>query len=162
MRIWLSFLVCVLAAGVAQASAASPMQNWSYLVGTWTCTTTGSAGKQTETDHDTAVGDNWIHIASQTSAGMGQAAHTGDGYLGYDSKKHMMVFVSVDSLGNYGMGKSMDAPDAATQTWSDLYPVNAGDGPVTIRKMSDTKYTIDTTFMMKGKKVSSHQVCAKT
>ena len=136
------------------------MQSMSYLIGTWHCTERSTAGNGTETDTITSMGAQWVRYAS-TMSGMGQPLHTEDGYLGFDSQRRQWVFTSVDTLGGYQVSKSSDSPSAAVQTYTEAYPITPTDGPYIIHKLSDTKYTTDTTWLQNGKKMSAHGVCTK-
>ncbi len=138
------------------------MQHMAFLEGTWSCTITSTGGKQTEIDHNTAVmGGKWMHFAGSVAAGMGRPARTYDGYLGTDANTHRWVYDFVDSLGDYGIFKSSDAPDAKTQTWTGLDATDPNGG-FTFHTLSATKYTIDFVLVTNGHATQTHQVCTKT
>lgn len=133
-----------------------------FLEGTWRCTITSAGGQQTEIDHNAAImGGKWIHFAGSVAAGMGRPARTYDGYLGTDSTTHQWVYDFVDSLGDYGIFKSNDAPDARTQRWTGLDATDPNGG-FTFHTLSATKYTIDFVLVVNGHAVHTRQVCTKT
>ena len=146
----------------APVTAASPASaRLQSLVGSWSCTQKGSMGTQTTTSTASMVGDTFVKFAGNVPAAGKRAAHTSDGYLGYDATKHQWVYLEVNTLGEYFVSKSDAAPTAMTQTWVDAYPVDPNDGPSTLHFTSPTSYTLDSAWKEKGKAMSAHTVCTK-
>jgi hypothetical protein len=140
------------------ASAATPMQEMSFMNGVWSCSIWGPLGHQTEIDRNAPVGKAWTHIAGAVSAGMGRPAAHYDGYLGRDVVRETWVYVFVDSLGGYGAFQSTASPRSPTQHWIGVYPAH-GNGSFELRHLSDTRYVIDFPLMIGKTKTSVHQDC---
>jgi hypothetical protein len=143
------------------AAALPQIAHVAFLEGSWTCTISSAAGAQHEVDRNVALGASWVHLAGNVTAGMGRPAHTYDGYVGIDSAKHVWVYSYVDNLGGYGIFTTSDAPDAKTQRWIASYPPDPNGG-FTLHAISSTRYAIDFTLPMNGRRLAVHQVCTKT
>jgi len=143
------------------ASAATPMQEMSFMKGVWSCSISSSLGHQTEIDRNAAMGEAWIHIAGDVSAGMGRHASHYDGYLGRDGVHDAWVYIFVDTLGGYGAFQSTASPRSRVQNWSGVYPAQ-NNGSFVLRHLSDTRYVIDFPLMIGKTKTFVHQDCRRT
>jgi len=140
------------------ASAATPMQEMSFMKGVWSCSISSPLGHQTEVDHNAAIGKTWMHISGEVSAGMGRPASHYEGYLGRDSVHDAWVYIFVDARGGYGAFQSTASPRSRTQKWIDVYPVH-GNGSFVLHHLSHTWYVIDFPLMIGKKKTFVHQNC---
>jgi len=162
----LGFVRLVVAAAIAPictiaASAATPMQEMSFMKGVWSCTISSPLGHQTEIDRNTAIGDTWIRISSDVSAGMGRSATHYDGYLGRDGARNVWVYMFVDARGGYGAFQSAASPRSRTQNWVGVYPAH-GNGSFVLHHRSDTRYVIDFPLMIGNTKAFVRQDCRHT
>jgi hypothetical protein len=147
--------------GTLAVSAATPMQKMSYMKGVWSCSISSPLGHQTEVDRDVAIGETWIHISSDVSAGMGRPATHYDGYLGRDSSRNGWVYMFVDANGGYGAFQSTASPRSSTQHWIGVYPAR-GSGSFVLHHLSDTRFVIEFPLMIGKKKTFVRQDCRHT
>ncbi|MBD5634384.1 MAG: DUF1579 family protein, partial [Candidatus Eremiobacteraeota bacterium] len=114
------------ATAAAPNPAAATVQ---IAVGTWNCVMTGPMGTATSQIVWTPFGDGWVHGKVTAAAAGPRPAHTADISFGYDPEAKLWVEIYADSLGEYGIVKSSDAPTAKTITYTEAYPVFPNDGP---------------------------------
>jgi hypothetical protein len=143
---------------VAAAITMTPMQEMSFMSGEWSCSISSPLGHQTETDRNAAVGEMWMHISGDVSAGMGRHASHYDGYLGWDNVQQVWVYVFEDSLGGYGAFQSASSPRSRIQKWIGMFPKD-NSGSFVLQHVSDTRYVIDFPLMIGKTKTSVHQDC---
>jgi hypothetical protein len=141
------------------ASAATPIQEMSFMKGVWSCSISSPLGHQTEIDRNAAIGDAWIHISGDVSGGMGRRASHYDGYLGRDAVRNIWVYIFVDAQGEYGAFQSTASPRSRVQNWSGVYP--QGNGSFVLRHLSDTRYVIDFPLTIGKTKAFVHQDCRR-
>jgi hypothetical protein len=134
------------------------MQEMSFMQGVWSCSISSPLGHQTEIDRNAAIGETWMHISGEVSAGMGRTASHYDGYLGRDGVHHTWVYIFVDARGGYGAFQSTASPNARTQNWVGVYPANAN-GSFVLHHLSDARYVIDFPLMIGQTKAFVHQDC---
>jgi len=139
-------------------SAATPVQEMSFMKGVWSCSISSPLGHQTEIDRNAAIGSTWIHISGEVSAGMGRPSSHYDGYLGPDGAHDAWVYIFVDALGGYGAFQSTASPRSRTQHWIGVYPAHRK-GSFVLHHLSDTRYVIDFPLMIGQTKTFVHQDC---
>jgi hypothetical protein len=148
----------VLSAGLA--AGASPLDT---LIGHWNCTS--HLGTQTSkyTVNYSKANDKWLRYTADLPAGMGLPAHTEEAFLGYDNARHIWVFMSTSSTGDYFVGTSPAAKNATTQVWTTAYPKTPEEqGTLTIQYGGSNKMTLLSKFTMKGKPMSGRDECMKS
>ncbi|MGD0052669.1 MAG: hypothetical protein ABSD03_12775 [Vulcanimicrobiaceae bacterium] len=159
----LSFVRLVVAAAIvpiwtAAAAAATPMQEMSFMKGVWTCSISGPLGHQTEIDRNTAIGQTWIHISGDVSAGMGRPASRYDGYLGRDGVRGAWVYLFLTSSGGYGAFESATSPRSPSQHWIGVYPAHVN-GSFVLHYLSPTRYVMDFPLTIGKTNAFLHQDC---
>jgi hypothetical protein len=142
------------------ASAATPMQAMLFMKGIWSCSISSPLGHQTEVDRNAAIGETWMHISGDVSAGMGRGASHYNGYLGWDATQHAWVYVFVDARGGYGAFQSTASPRSRTQRWRGVYP-RYNSGLFVLQHLSDTHYVIDFPLTIGKTKAFVHQDCRR-
>jgi hypothetical protein len=140
------------------ASGATPMQEMSFMQGVWSCSISSPLGHQTEIDRNTTIGEMWMHISGEVSAGMGRPASHYDGYLGRDRSRDAWVYIFVTALGGYGAFQSTASPRSPTQHWIAVYPAHTN-GSFVLHHRSDTRYIIDFPLTIGTTKTFVHQDC---
>jgi hypothetical protein len=140
------------------AAAAPAMPEMSFMKGAWSCSISSALGHQTEIDRNAAIGETWIHISGDVSAGMGRSASHYDGYLGRDNAHDGWVYIFVDARDGYGVFQSTASPRSRTQHWIGVYPAQRN-GSFVLRHVSDRRYVIDFPLMIGRTKTFVHQDC---
>jgi hypothetical protein len=140
------------------ASAATPMQEMAFMRGVWSCSISSPLGHQTEIDRNATLGETWMHISGEVSAGMGRPASHYDGYLGRDASRDAWVYIFVTAFGGYGAFESAASPRSPTQQWIAVYPAHSN-GSFVLYHRSDTRYVIDFPLTVGKTKTFVHQDC---
>jgi hypothetical protein len=151
----------IIPACASAASAATSMQEMSFMTGIWSCSISSPLGRQTEIDRNVAIGAAWIHISGDVSAGMGRRASHYDGYLGRDAVRDIWVYIFVDAQGGYGAFQSTASPRSSVQKWTGVFPTY-NNGSFVLRHLSDERYVIDFPLMIGKTKASVRQDCRRT
>ena len=155
------FVVPVVLALVGSAATAQEAR-MQGLVGNWSCVS--HMGKQSMNYALTyaKANDHWLSYTGKYPAGMGDPAHTDNAYFGYDKMAKQWVFMSTSTTGEYFVGTSTASPDAKKQTWTTAYPKNpAMAGTLVIDYTTPNQMLFDASFTVKGKPMTSHDVCKK-
>lgn len=108
----------------------------------------------------TAFGDKWIKFAGVYPATKTMPRSAFESVLRYDSERRQWVTVTFAADGSYGIDRGSSGQNAMTQTWVNAYPPDESHVAAT-QVSSKHRYTVDYSYMEKGKRISVHWNCVK-